>query len=127
MVLQGTRAHPTAQEIYEEVRKQIPNISKGTVYRNLQVLNMEGLVSELNLNGALSRFEVKQGDHYHFRCEQCGRVFDAGYPVEQDLNSKVAAKTGFNISSHQLEFRGICHDCQKPGGGKDDVTIENRY
>jgi Fur family peroxide stress response transcriptional regulator len=57
-ILNNTRAHPTADWIYEEVKKEIPNISKGTVYRNLKVLLESRAVSELNLNGTLSRFEV---------------------------------------------------------------------
>ena len=111
-VLRNTSSHPTADWIYEEVKKEIPNISKGTVYRNLQVLQENGAVSELNLNGTISRFEVKQESHYHFRCDKCGRVFDVGEPVDKDLDQKVASRTGFKISHHQLEFRGLCHDCQ---------------
>jgi Fe2+ or Zn2+ uptake regulation protein len=111
-VLRNTRVHPTADWIYEEVKKEIPNISKGTVYRNLQVLQENGAVSELNLNGTVSRFEAKQESHYHFRCEQCGRVIDVDVPVEKKLDQRVAKKTGLKISNHQLEFRGICHDCQ---------------
>jgi Fe2+ or Zn2+ uptake regulation protein len=111
-VLTNTRSHPTADWIYEEVKKEIPNISKGTVYRNLQVLQESGFVSELNLNGTLSRFEAKRERHYHFRCEQCGRVIDVDQPVDRDLDQKVADRTGLKISYHQLEFRGICHDCQ---------------
>lgn len=112
-VLRNTKAHPTADWIYEEVKKEIPNISKGTVYRNLKVLQENGAVSELNLNGTLSRFEVKQEGHYHFRCERCGRVIDVDVPVDTELNHKVAERTGFKISYHQLEFRGLCYDCQQ--------------
>jgi Fe2+ or Zn2+ uptake regulation protein len=112
-VLRNTRSHPTADQIYDEVRKEIQNISKGTVYRNLQVLQEDGTVSELNLNGTLSRFEAKQDSHYHFRCEQCGRVFDLDEPVNKELDERVARRTGFKVSSHQLEFRGLCKDCQK--------------
>ncbi len=112
-VLRNTRAHPTADWIYEEVRKEIPNISKGTVYRNLQVLQEDGAVTELNLNGTLSRFESKQKSHYHFRCEQCGRVFDVDEPVNKELDERVAERTGFRISYHQMEFRGLCRDCQQ--------------
>ena len=112
-VLRNTRAHPTADWIYEEVKKEIPNISKGTVYRNLQVLQEDGAVSELNLNGTLSRFEAKQESHYHFRCEQCGKVFDLDEPVNNELDERVAKRTGFKVSHHQLEFRGLCIDCQK--------------
>jgi Fur family peroxide stress response transcriptional regulator len=112
-VLRNTKAHPTADWIYEEVRKEIPNISKGTVYRNLQVLQEDGAVTELNLNGTLSRFEAKQGSHYHFRCEQCGRVFDVDEPVNNELDERVAQRTGLKVSYHQLEFRGLCQDCQQ--------------
>ena len=111
-VLRNTRSHPTADCIYEEVRKEIPNISKGTVYRNLRILQESGQISELNLNGTVSRFEAKQESHYHFRCEQCGRVFDIDEPVDRELDRKVAKRTGLKISYHQLEFRGLCHDCQ---------------
>ncbi|MBM2831516.1 MAG: ferric uptake regulator, Fur family [Dehalococcoidia bacterium] len=112
-VLRNTRAHPTADWIYEEVKKEIPNISKGTVYRNLQVLQEEGAITELNLNGTLSRFEAKHDSHYHFRCEQCGRVFDLDVPVNNELDERVAKRTGFKVSNHQTEFRGLCKDCQQ--------------
>jgi len=112
-VLRNTKAHPTADQIYDEVRKEIPNISKGTVYRNLQVLQEDGAVTELNLNGTLSRFEAKQASHYHFRCEQCGRVFDLDEPVNNELDERVSKRTGFTVSYHQTEFRGLCSDCQQ--------------
>ncbi len=112
-VLRNTRSHPTADQIYDEVRKEIPNVSKGTVYRNLQVLQEDGAVSELNLNGTLSRYEAKQESHYHFRCEQCGRVFDLDEPVDKELDERVSKKTGFKVSHHQTEFRGLCKDCQR--------------
>ncbi len=112
-VLINTKAHPTADWIYEEGRKEIPNISKGTVYRNLQVLQEDGAVTELNLNGTVSRFEAKQDSHYHFRCERCGRVFDLDEPVNNKLDERVAKRTGFTVSHHQLEFRGLCKDCQR--------------
>ena len=112
-VLRNNRTHPTADWIYEEVKKEIPNISKGTVYRNLQVLQEAGAVSELNLNGTLSRYEAKQDSHYHFRCEQCGRIYDLDEPVNKELDKRVAKRTGFTVSHHQTEFRGFCKDCQQ--------------
>ena len=110
-ILRNTRSHPTADQVYEAVRREIPNISKGTVYRNLKVLQETGAVTELSLGGDLSRFEYTLGNHYHFRCGQCGRVTDVDEPVDVELNRKVAEKTGFQIASHQLEFRGLCRDC----------------
>jgi Fur family transcriptional regulator, peroxide stress response regulator len=111
-LMRGTYSHPTANQIYDEVRKEIPNISKGTVYRNFKVLREMGLVSELNFNGTVSRFEAKRESHYHFRCERCDRVFDVDEPTNKELDRRTAKRTGFKISYHQLEFRGLCHDCQ---------------
>lgn len=111
-VLRGTDSHPTADWMYDEVRKVIPNISKGTVYRNLKILRDIGEISELNLSGTVSRYEGKPQNHYHFRCEKCGRVFDLEEPVNKELDGKVAKRTGFKVSYHQLEFRGLCKDCQ---------------
>jgi Fur family peroxide stress response transcriptional regulator len=112
-ILRHTDSHPTADWVYEQARKIIPNISKGTVYRNLNLLIKAGEISELNLSGTMSRFEGRPENHYHFRCERCGRVFDLDQPVNKDLDNEVAAKTGFEVSYHQLEFRGLCHDCQQ--------------
>jgi Fur family peroxide stress response transcriptional regulator len=112
-ILRGGYCHLTADEIYDEVRKDIPNISKGTVYRNLKVLRELGLVSELNLNDSVSRFEAKRDGHYHFRCERCSRLFDVDEPIDRKLDRRIAEKTGFKISCHQLEFRGLCHECQQ--------------
>jgi len=112
-VLRNTRSHPTADQIYDEVRREIPNISKGTVYRNLQVLQEDGVISELNLNGTLSRYEAKRESHYHFRCEKCGRIFDLDDPVDKGLDERVSKKTGFTVSHHQTEFHGLCKDCQQ--------------
>ncbi|MFH1625547.1 MAG: transcriptional repressor [Pseudomonadota bacterium] len=111
-VLRNTRSHPTADQIYDEVRKNIPNISKGTVYRNLLVLQEDRAITELKLNGTLSRYELKQEGHYHFKCEQCGRVSDIDMPVDRELDQQVAKRTGLKISYHQLEFRGLCKDCE---------------
>jgi Fur family peroxide stress response transcriptional regulator len=112
MVLRGTRSHPTADRVYDEVRKTIPGISKGTVYRNLKVLREAGEVTGLDLAGTVTRYEAKRPDHYHFRCTRCGRVLDVDEPVNAELNRKVADRTGFQVSYHQLEFRGLCEKCQ---------------
>ena len=109
--LRSTTSHPTAYSVYEVVRKDIPNISLGTVYRNLKLLSAEGKILELALAGSLSRFDGNARNHYHFRCAGCGYVFDVAEPVDVSLDSRVAQETGFNVSYHILEFRGLCRDC----------------
>ena len=112
-LLRDDYGHLTADQIYDEVREEIPSLSKGTVYRNLRVLREMGLVSELDPSDTVSRFEAKRDSHYHLRCVRCGRVFDIDEPINKELDRRIADRTGYNISYHQLEFRGLCHDCQQ--------------
>ena len=111
-VLRGTNSHPTADLVYNEVRKEIPNISLGTVYRNLRQLCQSGEISDLELCGSLSRFDARNDNHYHFRCEKCGQVFDVDEPVNSEMDKITARRTGFRITYHRLEFYGLCLECQ---------------
>ena len=121
-VLKRTTSHVTADWVYEQVRKEIPNISLGTVYRNLKSLKQEGKVLELDLANHQSRFEANARNHHHFRCEQCGRIFDVDEPVDGELDERVARNTGFKVSNHRLEFRGLCKDCQSEMGRRSGET-----
>ncbi len=112
-ILQHDSTHPTAEMIYRVVKKEIPGISLGTVYRNLQTLEEDGLITELNLNGTQSRYEYKQAAHYHFRCEKCSKVSDLDEPVDSGIDRKIEMKTGFQVTYHETEFRGLCLKCQK--------------
>jgi Fur family transcriptional regulator, peroxide stress response regulator len=110
--LRTANSHPTADAVYTEMRKETPNISLGTVYRNLRLLKEEGEIAELELAGSLSRFDGFTHPHYHFRCEKCSRIFDLNEAYDTTLNERIASETGFNVSGHLMEFRGLCHDCQ---------------
>ena len=110
-VLNDTNVHPTAKWIYEEVRKEIPDISLGTVYRNLKLLKREGRILELDFT-TFGRFNGNIHSHYHFRCERCGGIFDVDEPVDRVMDDRVAQKMGFKVTHHRLEFRGLCKDCQ---------------
>jgi len=112
-LLKGVRTHPSADSIYDEVRKKLPQISKGTIYRNLKVLEDEGVIIKLNVDGMVGRYEIRQDNHYHFICEKCGGIFDLNEPIETELNVKFAKKTGFKMTHHRLQFRGLCKDCQR--------------
>jgi Fe2+ or Zn2+ uptake regulation protein len=110
-LVKETNSHPTAEWIYEQVKKEIPHISLGTVYRNLKLLKQEGEISELGLSGTL-RFDGKTENHYHFRCVKCGHILDVDEPVHKEIDEQVANRKGLKISYHVLEFRGLCRDCQ---------------
>jgi Fe2+ or Zn2+ uptake regulation protein len=110
-VLRNDCRHLTADEVHEEVRKSIPHISKGTVYRNLKLLREQGEIFELELAGAAARFEARTQRHSHFVCERCGGVFDLDTPCDTELDGCVEASTGYHVDYHNLEFHGLCPDC----------------
>ncbi len=112
-LLRNTDSHPTADRVYDEVRKTLPSISKGTVYRNLRILCQEGEISELNTAGNVCRYEGNMMNHYHFRCDNCGDIYDLDEPVDTGIDEKIAGLTGFQVTHHHLEFRGMCNKCQE--------------
>ena len=95
------------------VRKRIPSISFGTVYRNLRILKELGLVMELDYGKSFSRFDGNTDNHYHFRCLECDRVFDVEKSVNRKLDQRLCQKSGFQVDYHRLEFYGRCNDCTR--------------
>ena len=106
-------SHPGADEIYTMVRRRMPRISLGTVYRNLEVLSELGEIRKIEMGGTLKRFDGKSDDHYHIRCMICQRVVDAPVKLMPNLEKSLNGKTDFEILGHRLEFVGICPECQK--------------
>ena len=109
--LRRVSSHPTAVELYEVVRRRMPKISLGTVYRNLELLVEMGTVQKFALGGTEARFDGDTQRHYHVRCVRCGRLDDVcGLPeVLRDAEPKQLA--GYEILDHRLEFLGICPQC----------------
>ncbi len=103
--------HPKAEEVYEIVRKNMPRISLGTVYRNLEFLSKIGEIQKLELGGAIKRFDANAKNHYHIRCTNCEKIEDAPMPVIKDIEDGLKDKTSFQITGHRLEFLGICKKC----------------
>lgn len=111
-VVMNTKTHPRADWVYEQVRKEIPNISMGTVYRNLKSLAEAGEIYQLELAGSTSRFDGNMDNHYHFRCRKCGDMYDLDEPVDRSIEKRIAQKTGFKITQQRLELLGLCTKCQ---------------
>ncbi|MGD8369415.1 MAG: transcriptional repressor [Desulfobacterales bacterium] len=105
--------HMTADEIYEQVRKRLPRISLGTVYRNLEILAELGAIQKLELSGSIKRFDGNPNRHYHIRCMRCGRVDNAPVAPLQQIEDKLYGATVFTILGHRLEFEGFCPKCSK--------------
>ncbi len=112
-VLRSTTSHPTADWIYEQVKKDIPNISLGTVYRNLKVLKEMGEIMELCYGSSYSRFDGNPVNHYHFTCLECGRVMDVDVDIAEKLNKEAADAVDGEIEYHRTEFFGYCDKCSK--------------
>ncbi|KUK26767.1 MAG: hypothetical protein XD60_1034 [Acetothermia bacterium 64_32] len=108
--LQGRTDHPTAEELYQELREKGAQISLATVYRNLRALAREGKLKELQGNGP-DRFDPNTHPHYHFRCTACGRAFDLELPYRRELDGLDLGQ-GFRVLGHQLIFLGLCPNCQ---------------
>jgi len=109
-ILKMTDSHPTAEWIYERAKSHIPNLSLGTVYRNLKVLKEEGKILEI-VDGKLTRFDGRTDNHYHFKCVKCGNIYDVEYnDIEIKENLK---KKGFKPLSYQLVITGVCKNCKK--------------
>lgn len=113
-IVAATSGHPTADWIYAEARKLIPNVSLGTVYRNLQVLEREGRVRAIDSWGKPTRYDADLSDHYHFVCLGCGSISDLPKPEHGDSRvDPLVTSPGFVVTGHRLEFRGYCPDCGK--------------
>ncbi|MFP7753367.1 Fur family transcriptional regulator [Thermodesulfobacteriota bacterium B35] len=111
--LSKVKTHPTASELYDMVRKRLPRIGLGTVYRNLELMAENGMILKLEVGGTQKRFDATTEDHYHIRCSRCGRVDDIDIPVIDSLVESAAKSTSYQILGHHVEFTGICPDCQK--------------
>lgn len=112
MILDELRArtdHPTADDLYADLRKEMPTISLGTVYRNLDVLSAEGLIRVISTPGQPRRFDGNVGPHDHVRCVVCGKFFDlpTGY-LPGTENIKIP---GFTVTRCSIEVEGVCWQC----------------
>jgi len=109
--------HPTADEIYERVRKKLPRISMGTVYRNLDVLATCGLIRKLEPGHPQMRFDSETSEHYHTVCTRCGKIEDAIIESSDNtlelLESALGKLTRYGIFGHKLEFLGLCKECME--------------
>jgi len=111
--LRKTDGHPSADEVYEMVRKRLPRISLGTVYRNLEILSELEEIQKLEHCGTQKRFDGNPENHYHIRCLRCDRVDDAPVGVIHDLEQKLSGETDYTVLGHRLEFVGLCRECSR--------------
>ena len=105
--------HPTADVIYAALREEQPNLSLGTVYRNLALLSSVGDIQKICCGDGADHFDADVHPHYHVICSQCGKVEDLPMEVLGSLNELAGSFYGGTIQSHSTLFYGLCADCQK--------------
>lgn len=103
--------HPTADDIYQDVHREDEHVSRGTVYRNLNLLEETGAITVVKVPGG-KRFDRRLGYHPHITCRVCGAVFDAPVPYTAQADESVMDQTGFSDVSHRTVFEGVCPACR---------------
>lgn len=129
-IVRSSRSHPTADWIYQEARKQMPNISLGTVYRNLKLLAQRGQIIAHRYGANPTRYESNTAKHYHIRCVACGRVEDLPLSVLKGVERRVSRSVNYRVLEHRLEVLGTCADCseavEKVTASRGPLTLNQR-
>ncbi len=110
--LKDLTSHPTADEVYNIVRKRLPRVSLGTIYRNLEILAENGQIQKLDGGGTQRRFDGNTGIHYHLRCLACGRVLDLPTQPFKEIERAVFNLADYEIHQYKLDLIGVCPTCK---------------
>lgn len=111
-----SRDHPTAMMVYDALKAEMPHLSLGTVYRNLNQLADLGRLRKIPLPDGGCRFDGTTDVHSHIVCERCSKVADVMAPPMEQLADAVERETGYRLSSYDVVIRGVCRACQRDGG-----------
>lgn len=103
--------HPTAEEVYTALKAENPNLSLGTVYRNLNQLSEAGMLLKIPIADGSDRFDGRTDRHYHMICEGCGKVFDVELDCLDGIPHSVMSTAGHRITKVTLNLKGVCSDC----------------
>jgi len=120
-VVSAAHDHPTADDVYARVRRMLPRVSLGTVYRNLQKLVAQRRVRVVQLVDRAARYDGMMQDHDHFLCERCGAVTDVIRTEAVTPDNQVLDRAGYAVRAHALTFYGLCPACDgtKANGGSE--------
>jgi Fur family peroxide stress response transcriptional regulator len=113
-----SRAHPTAQDVYEKLKREMPALSLGNVYRNIAILLEEGRLQGGEFGSGTVRYDAVTTGHYHFVCERCGAVSDFAMPERGEITEAARRLSPHRINGHTVRFFGVCAGCAAMGKGK---------
>lgn len=111
--LKDRKDHPTADFIYRNIREEYPNISLGTVYRNLALLEELGMVAKISCNDGNDHYDPNVMPHYHFICRECGAVLDIEMDNINFINTLAEKNFAGRIDGHNAYFYGACEACMR--------------
>lgn len=103
--------HPTADSIYKAIKTDFPNISLGTVYRNLTLLCELGIIQKISCGDACEHFDGNPLPHNHFYCTQCGSVLDLEMDNIDFINTLASKNFNGLVEAHCVYFKGKCEKC----------------
>jgi Fe2+ or Zn2+ uptake regulation protein len=109
--LKATDTHPTAEDVYNRLKKDYPDLSLGTVYRNLNVLCELGEITRVDGNFPSDRFDGNNFPHYHLYCNSCKGILDLPITYASEIDENVRREAKCEIFSHSILFSGICASC----------------
>ena len=110
--LRGTDVHPSADWVHAQLKQEYPDISLGTVYRNLALFKQQGMIQSIGAVNGVERFDGNVDPHVHFICQCCDSVIDLPHmEVPESLCSRAASETGGTVANCQLTFTGTCQSC----------------
>ena len=110
--LRMSKAHPSAEELFTQLKPQIPDLSIGTVYRNLTLFKQQGLATSVATVKGIERFDANTAPHVHFICSHCDAVLDLDeICVPEQLKAAVETSSGCLVEGCQLSFTGTCENC----------------
>ena len=107
----STDTHPSAEWVYTQLKPRFPDLSLGTVYRNLNLLADEGAIVRMAF--PVERYDANTMPHPHFRCSACGAVYDLGLPYDRGLDEQALLHSGHDVHGHEVLFHGICVGCKR--------------
>lgn len=119
------KGHPTADLLYEQIKKKLPRISLATVYRNLEILSEVGKIRKLEISGRQKRFDRELKEHNHICCIQCHRIDNIPINSEQVIPSSSLKEKGYKISGSRIEFFGICPECRQKNQEQEQASQDN--
>lgn len=105
--------HPTADEVYTALKKENPELSLGTVYRNLNLLSELGMLRKIHIDNAKERYDARTDKHSHLLCTVCNKVFDITDETLDGIEERISEKYGYIVEDVSLNLKGKCAECAK--------------